>query len=173
MAGIRRAHGYPGYPMGIRWASHTSPGPPRPTGIWSGRQVVLPTDALRLNPPAVNPAREVAPRSFRPYQGGCSSPEPLLQPNARLLSAQFGYNRREFLPCREMHRAVGSVRRGSASARFLYVRLAPRSIRDFLLSASYYEGRLAQDATALHANFCPPKRTGCHHAMSCRRDLHA
>ena len=34
-------------------------------------------------------------RSFRPYQGGCSSPEPLLQPNARLLSAQFGYNR----PC--------------------------------------------------------------------------
>ena len=34
-------------------------------------------------------------RSFRPYQGGCSSPEPLLQPNARLLSAQLGYNR----PC--------------------------------------------------------------------------
>ena len=65
---------------------------------------------------------------------------------------------------------VGLVLR-SASAR-LDVRQASACDLQRFLAFSDYEGRLPQDATALHANFCPPKRTACHYDMSCRRVLH-
>ena len=65
---------------------------------------------------------------------------------------------------------VGLVLR-SSSAR-LDVRQACQLDLQRFLALSDYEGRLPQDATALHANFCPPKRTVCHYDMSCRRALH-